>query len=127
MVLKMNNLKPRQGEIWLFDPDPVKGNEIGKKIRPGLIFSHNFMNYGPSGLVFIVPLTSINKGIASHVKIEPHIGGVTVTSFALCEQLRSISRDRLIKKLGRINSLAILKEIRSWILDFTRLELDPEI
>ena len=27
MVLKTNN--PNQGDIWLFDPDPVKGKEIG--------------------------------------------------------------------------------------------------
>jgi len=124
MVSMMNNLKPQQGEIWLFDPDPIKGNEIGKKIRPGIIISHNYMNSGPSGLVFIVPLTSINKGIESHVQIDPPLGGITMTSFALCEQVRSISLVRLIKKLGLINSLSILKEIRSWILDLTRLESD---
>lgn len=122
MVLKMNNLKPLQGEIWLFDPDPIKGNEIGKKVRPGIILSNNFMNAGPSGLVFIVPLTSVYKGIESHIKIDPPIGGVATTSYALCEQVRSISKIRLIKKLGKIDSISILKEIRSWFLDFTMLE-----
>ncbi len=118
MVLKMNNLKnPFQGEIWLFDPDPVKGNEIGKKVRPGIIISHNFMNSGPSGLVLIVPLTSVYKGIESHVKIDPPMGGVSVRSFALCEHIRSISKIRLVKRLGKIDSQAILKEIRSWVLD----------
>lgn len=71
------------------------------------------MNCGPAGLIFIVPLTSIKKGIESHVKIEPPSGGVTVTSFALCEQARSISKVRLVKKLGRLDSLSVLKEIRS--------------
>lgn len=118
----MSSLKPLQGEIWLFDPDPVKGNEIGKKIRAGVIISHNFMNSGPAGLVFIVPLTSVCKGIASHIKIDPPIGGVSVKSFALPEQMKSISKLRLVKKLGKIHSLAILNEIRSWILDFTSLE-----
>ena len=122
MVSPMSKLKPLQGEIWLFDPDPIKGNEIGKKIRPGIIISHNLMNEGPSGLVFIVPLTSVYKGIESHVKIDPPIGGVSVQSFALCEQMRSISKIRLVKKLGTINSNAILNEIRSWLQDFTRLE-----
>ena len=121
MVLKMNNLKPLQGEVWLFNPDPTQGNEIGKKIRPCIIISHNFMNSGPSGLVFIVPLTSVYKGIESHVKIDPHSGGVSIQSFALCEQIRSISKVRLVKKLGKIHSLDILKEIRSWILDLTNL------
>lgn len=118
----MSNLKPLQGEVWLFDPDPTKGNEIGKKIRPCIVISHNLMNSGPSGLIFIVPLTSINKGIPSHIKIVPPMGGVTAESFALCEQMRSISKIRLVKKLGKINTSTILNEIRSWLLDFTSLE-----
>jgi mRNA interferase MazF len=122
MASKMTVFKPLQGEIWLFDPDPVKGNEIGKKIRPGVVISHFAMNAGPSGLLFIVPLTSIDKGIESHIRINPPMGGISVPSFALCEQTRSISRSRLVKKLGKIHSFEILKEIRSWILDFTMLE-----
>lgn len=118
----MNNIKPLQGEIWLFDPDPTKGNEIGKKIRPGIIISNNLMNAGPSGLVFIVPLTSVNKGIVSHVKLDPPLGGVVVTSFALCEQVRSISKIRLVKQLGIIDAKSVLNEIRSWILDLTNSE-----
>lgn len=122
MVLKMSSFKPQQGEIWLFDPDPAKGNEIGKKIRPGIIISHNLMNSGPSGLIFLVPLTSVYKGIESHVRISPLDGGVSLESFALCEQMRSVSKIRLVKKMGKINSPAVLKEIRSWLLDLTNIE-----
>ncbi len=118
----MNKVKPLQGEIWLFDPELTKGNEIGKKIRPGIIISHNLMNSGPSGLVFIVPLTSVKKGIESHVKIDPPLGGLSVQSFALCEQMRAISKVRLVKKFGTIKSLLHLNEIRSWLLDFTNLD-----
>lgn len=119
----MNNVKPLQGEIWLFDPDPIKGNEIGKKIRPCVILSNNLMNAGPSGLIIIVPLTSVHKGIESHIKIEPPLGGLSTTSFALSEQIRAISKVRLVKRLGKIDSISILKEIRDWILDFTTLDL----
>lgn len=118
----MINSKPLQGDVWLFDPEPIKGNEIGKKIRLGIVISHNLLNSGPSGLVFIIPLTSVYKGIPSHVKISPPNGGVTVESYALCEQIRSISKIRLVKKLGKIHSSATLNEIRSWILDFTMTE-----
>lgn len=118
----MNNSHPLQGEVWLFDPDPTKGNEVRKKIRPGIIISHDLMNSGPSGLIFIVPLTSVKKGIPSHVRIDPPEGGVNATSFALCEQTRSISKLRLVKRMGKIRSHILLKEIRSWILDLTNLE-----
>ena len=111
-----------QGEIWLFDPDPIKGNEIGKKIRPGVVISHDFMNKGPAGLLFIVPLTSVSRGVPSHVKIAPPEGGLDVTSYALCEQMRSISKLRLVKKLGKINK-SILADIRCWIIDLIKLEI----
>lgn len=108
---------PEQGEIWLFDPDPVRGSELGKKVRPALIISCNDLNEGPSGLAIIIPITSENKQIASHVKLAPPEGGLTVTSYAVCEQIRSVSKERLVKKLGRIDDKSVLKEIHSWIMD----------
>lgn len=114
----MNNI-PQQGEVWLFDPDPIKGNEIGTKIRPGIILSHDLMNKSSASLVFIIPLTSVHKGIVSHILIEPPEGGLSTKSYAVCEQLRSISKMRLVKKIGKIKSKKILHEIRNWILDLT--------
>lgn len=116
----MNNLN--QGDIWLFDPDPVKGSELGKKIRPCLIISHNLLNKGPSGLVIIVPFTSVSKKIPSHICVNPPEGGLTITSFAMCEQIRCISKERLVKHLGTIKSKSILKNIQSWIIDFITID-----
>lgn len=115
MVLKKSD--PLQGEIWLFDPDPVKGRKIGKKVRPALVVSCNLLNKGPSGLVIVVPITSKDKGIPSHIRIEPPQDGVKLTSFAVCEQIRSISKERLVKKVGSVQSPSILKEIKSWLTD----------
>lgn len=115
MDLKKNS--PLQGEVWLFDPDPVQGNEIGKKIRPALIVSNNFMNKGPSGLIIVIPISSKDKRIPSHIRIDPPQGGFKVPSFALCEQVRSISKSRLVKLLGRVESAKILKEVSSWLSD----------
>ncbi len=120
MVLKMNN--PLQGEIWLFHPDPTIGSEIGKKIRPCLIISSNNWNKIRSGLVIIIPLTSRNKDILTHVRIDPPEGGLNTVSYALCEQIRSISKERLKKRIGLIRSLPIMNEIRTWILDLTRID-----
>ena len=121
MALKKNN--PLQGEIWLFDPDPVKGNEIGKKVRPALVVSNNLMNKGPSGLVIVVPITSKDKKIPSHIRIDPPQGGVNVPSFAVCEQVRSISKHRLVKRLGMIKSEAVLKEVSSWLSDLLWIDV----
>lgn len=120
MGLKMTN--PCQGDIWLFDPDPVKGREIGKKIRPCLILSNNLLNKGSSELLIVIPITSIDKGIPSHIRLDPPGGGLAVTSFAICEQIRCISKERLVKKLGSIQLKYILKEIQSWVVDFIKID-----
>lgn len=117
-----NTNTPKQGEIWLFDPDPIKGNEIGKKIRPCLVISNNVWNKIPTGMVIVVPLTSVNKEIPTHVLIPPPEGGLKILSFALCEQIRSISRGRLVKKIGNV-SPHILEEVNSWILDLISLKV----
>lgn len=124
MGLKMNNPpnNPQQGEIWLFDSDPIVGNEIGKKIRPCLIVSSNNWNKIRSGLVIVVPMTSVDKNILTHVRIDPPEGGLKSVSFALCEQIRSISKERLKKRMGLVKSRQILKEIHAWIGDLTRIE-----
>lgn len=120
MVLKKISL--RQGEIWLFDPDPIKGNEIGKKVRPALIVSCNLFNDGPSGLVIVIPIASKDNKIPSHIRIDPPDGGVKQISYAMCEQVGSISKERLIKKLGSIENISILKEIHSWLNDLLWIE-----
>jgi len=120
MALKTN--KYMQGDVWLFSPDPIVDNELGKKIRPCVIMSSNSWNKVGSGLVIVLPLTSVDKNIFTHVRIEPPEGGLTQTSFALCEQIRSISRERLIKKLGSIKSQTLLHEMRTWLIDLTRIE-----
>lgn|ERR1700722_1856411 len=115
------NHYPKQSEIWLFNPDPVVGNELGYKPRPALIVSNNIVNQGPSNMVIIVPCTSQNKNVPSHIRIVPPEGGVKSISYAVCEQIRAISKERLIKKYGKVDS-HILKEVLEWLGDFTHPE-----
>ena len=115
--MDLTSINAKQGDIWLFDPDPVRGTELGKKILPALIISCNELNEGWSNLIIIVPLTSKDKKITSHVRIEPPEGGITVPSFIVCEQIRSISKERLVKKLGTIQDPALLREVHLWIMN----------
>ena len=57
------------------------------------------MNAGKSGMVFVCPLTSKiakSASIFAHVRVDPPSGGLKLPSVVLCDQLRAISRDRLI-------------------------------
>lgn len=115
--MALKTIKPNYSEVWLFDPDPIKGNEIGTKIRPCLILSNNFFNYGPSGVVIIIPITSVNKGVLSHVPITPPQGGLAVNSYAVCEQIRAISKSRLLNRIGFLTDEDVMRKIQNWIID----------
>ena len=83
-----------RGEVWLANLNPVKGHEQAGK-RPCLVISVDLFNQGASGLVVVLPITSKEKGIPFHVELNPPEGGLRVKSFIKCEDVRSISIERL--------------------------------
>jgi mRNA interferase MazF len=88
---------PNRGEIWLADLGTTWGHEQAGR-RPVLVVSDNAFNAGPAGLVMVVPLTSKvrkSQGIPAHVLVNPPEGGLKISSVLLCDQLRTISKDRL--------------------------------
>ncbi|MBJ7898815.1 MAG: type II toxin-antitoxin system PemK/MazF family toxin [Cyanobacteria bacterium RI_101] len=100
-----------RGEIWLADLNPVRGHEQAGK-RPCLVISVNLFNQGTSGLVVVLPVTSKDKGIPFHIKVEPPEGGVKMQSFIKCEDVRSISVERIEKRWGTVSSetLALVED-----------------
>ena len=98
----------KQSEIWLVDLDPTKGAEIQKK-RPAIIVNDDRLGKLP--LKIIVPITDWKEHyqIAPWmVKIEPNnANGLSKTSSADCFQVRSLSQERLSKKLGSIDTVTL--------------------
>lgn len=91
-----------RGEIWVTELDPTRGREQ-RGTRPALIVSADPLNHGPAQLVVVVPLTTTARGVPLHVRIEPPNGGVRETSFAMCEALRSVSKERLVSRWGEVD------------------------
>lgn len=100
---------PSRGEIWTVNLNPVKGHEQAG-FRPGLVISVDTFNHGPAGLAVIIPITTKEKGIPFHVAINPPEAGVSKKSFIKCEDVRSISTERLSKRFGKV-SLEILRAV----------------
>jgi len=46
--------------------------------------------------VFVVPFTTRARGIPTHIEVRPPAGGLHGTSWARCENLRSVSVERLV-------------------------------
>lgn len=92
-----------RGEIWLVSLDPTKGREQAG-MRPALVISVDQFNHGSAELVVVVPITSKAKGVPLHVEVRPPEGGLTMTSFVKCEDVRSISTSRLVRRLGKVSN-----------------------
>ncbi len=92
----------RQGEVWVAELDPTRGREQAGT-RPVLVVSVDEFNDGPADLVVAVPFTRTDRGVALHVRVEPPEGGLSATSFAMCEAVRSISKQRLKNRWGSVS------------------------
>jgi len=95
-------MKPSRGEIWLVDLNPVIGHEQAGT-RPAMVISVDLFNQGPAELLVVLPVTTQNKNIPLHVRIDPPDGGMKMISFIKCEDIRSLSSKRLIRRLGVVS------------------------
>lgn len=96
-----------RGDIWLAALDRTIGREQAGT-RPVLILSSDYFNQGFADLVYAMPITSKARVIRSHVSILPPEGGLTAPSFIMCETMRSISKQRLVKRLGNVSLKTML-------------------
>jgi mRNA interferase MazF len=99
---------PTRGELWFVDLDPVRGREQAG-VRPTLVISVNLFNQSGAELSIIIPLTSKDKQIRTHVPIEPSDGGVRIRSFVKCEDVRSIAQERFERRIGSVNPAVLLE------------------
>lgn len=94
---------PAVGEIWDVDFNPQVGREQGG-IRPALVISNDFFNRVPNGLHIIVPLTGTDRGLRHHIRIAPPAGGLTKPSVIMCDQARSQSQLRFLRRRGHVTA-----------------------
>lgn len=93
----------KRGEIYFATLDPTVGSDIKKK-RPVLIVSNN-ANNNVASLVTVVPITSnTTKVYPFEVLLEVSDSGLPKRSKAQCNQIRTISKVRMISdKAGSVN------------------------
>ena len=92
----------RHGDVVLIDLNPVIGTEQAG-IRPALVLQINSANK-VSPHTIIAPFTSKIKSalLPSHVFIPAGVGGLGKDSVLLCEQIRVIDKQRIIRVLGNL-------------------------
>jgi mRNA interferase MazF len=98
--------------VWLVDfGDPVGHEQAGT--RPAVIVSADPLNDSRAGVVIVVPTTTAARGLPSHVEIDPRDSGLDETSYAKCEDVKSVSEQRLIARLGAVGDEATFQIARA--------------
>ncbi len=104
--------------VWV-SFDPAQGREQ-RGTRPALVVSSARYLTSVRGLVIVVPITSVDRGWPHHVLIQAAASGLSKRSFAMTEQPRTISRERVGQQAGLANE-ATLAEVEGWLRDFMGL------
>ena len=98
----------RRGEIWLIDLGEPIGHEQGWT-RPALVVSSDHWNEH-AVTVTVLPITRTQHGFPTRVEIEADPGnGLDTTSYARCEDIRSISERRLVHRTGTVDPLVMAR------------------
>ena len=92
---------PHRGDIYLVNFDPTIGAEI-RKTRPALVIQNDIGNqYSPIIIVAAITSKFDSRPYPTDVVMEPEDSGLSQTSAAVLNQIRSVDRQRLIKHLGK--------------------------
>lgn len=116
-------MKVERWEIWLANLEPVLGSEQGKT-RPVLVLSSTAVNQ-ILPVVNVLPVTSRkpNRRIYPNEAVIPNgTAGLTSESIVLCYQIRTLDKQRLNKKFGKLND----KTLQDNILDALKFQLEIE-
>ena len=101
--------EPARGEVWMIDLSPVRGHEQ-EGMRPALIVSVDEFNSSKAELLMVLPVTSKKKyALPTHVPVDPPEAGLTMASVILCDQLRTVSKERLVRRMGTVEPSTLMR------------------
>lgn len=93
----------KQYEVYLINLDPTVGYEI-QKTRPCVVISPDEMNRNIQ-TVIISPMTTKSHDYPTRVKLTFR----NKAGWIVLDQIRTVDKKRLVKRLGRISDDAIKK------------------
>jgi len=107
---------PRRGEIFLVRFDPTTGAEI-QKTRPALVIQNDIGNRN-SPLTIVSAITSYHGGVVRphQVLIKAPEGGLQVDSAVLLNQIRSVDKQRLMRRLGALEPETLARVDRALLI-----------
>jgi mRNA interferase MazF len=106
------NTPPGRGEIWIVDLHLARSHEARETWR-ALVISVNELNHGPAGIATVLPLSDVDQRIATHVKVPRGEAMLAKDGFVKCEEMRSVSIERLTKRVGAVKAATLAAVVRN--------------
>ena len=93
----------RRGDIWVVDWSPGRGSEQAG-MRPAVVVQTDAANLNPHyPNTIVLTVSTKGKAVPFHVPIDAsERNGLQERSFVKCEQVLTISKERLVRRLGRL-------------------------
>ncbi len=108
-------IKIKRGDIYYADLSPVVGSEQGG-VRPVVILQNDIGNkYSPTTIVAAITSQTNKSRMPTHVRIREEETALPKNSVVLLEQIRTIDKKRLQKKVGRFQG-RLMNEIERALL-----------
>jgi len=115
--------RPTRGEIYLVNFDPTIGAEI-QKTRPALIVQNDIANrHSPITIVAAVTSQFDEPLYPTEVLVQSPEGGFTVDSVVLLNQVRSVDKRRLIRRLGALTPTTMERVTRALQISLGMVEI----
>lgn len=99
---KRRSATPKRGEVWIVNFDPTIGSEI-RKTRPAVILQNDIGNRFSSVTIAAAISSKFDERLyPTEVPIELPDGGLKEESVVLLNQIRTIDKQRLVKRTGTL-------------------------
>lgn len=109
----------RRGMVVWAELDPVRGREQAGR-RPALVIASDIYLEQADTLAIIVPGTTNDRGWPNHVRLTGPDLTLGQPTFAMTEQPRVVTRERIFGVVGTVDS-ATMREVDRWLRDFLAL------
>ena len=102
-------MDPTRGDIYFADLSPVVGSEQGG-FRPVLIIQNDIGNkYSPTVIVSAITSQIMKAHLPTHVELPAHVSSLDKDSVVLLEQIRTIDKRRLKRRIARLDEEVMVK------------------
>jgi mRNA interferase MazF len=97
------NLAVHRGDVWLVQLNPMRGREV-RKTRPCVVVSPDDLN-AHMGTFIVAPLTTGSHPYPFRIPVR----FAAKDGHVVLDQLRTVDRERLVKRLGALTAPTLRK------------------